>query len=231
MFLKDSEQMVKYTTSLIKKIIKRYPTEDTKVIAADLKIPVEVVYRIASRFQVKKTKEYLDNWNLSGRGKMIEAGKPHRFTKGHQSWNKDKSPKDYMDADSYLKVTKTQFKKGGLPPNTKHDGAITLRHDKSKKNYYYIRLSKSKWIPLHVKIYQDAYGPIPKNHIIVFKDRNTLNVTLENLECITRKENMLRNTLHRLTPEIKQTIRVLTKLKKTIKNGKKQDQRPKESSV
>ena len=86
-------------------------------------------------------------------------------------------------------------------------------------------------MPLHVKIYQDAYGPIPKNHIIVFKDRNTLNVTLENLECITRQENMQRNTLHRLAPEIKQTIRVLTKLKKTIKNGKKQDQRPKESSV
>ena len=224
MFLKDSEQMARYTTNLIDEVIRRYPNEDTKVIAADLNTTVEIVYRIVSRFNVKKTKEYLDNWKLSGRGRMIEAGKAHRFTKGHVSWNKDKSPKDYITPENYAKMESTQFKKGGLPPNTKHDGAITLRHDKSKKNYYYIRLSKAKWMPLHVKIYQDAYGPIPKNHIIVFKDRNTLNVTLENLECISRKENMLRNTLHRLAPEIKQTIRVLTKLKKTIKNGKKQDQ-------
>jgi len=223
--------MGRYTTNLIDEVIRRYPTEDTKVIAADLKIPVEVIYRIASRFQVKKTKEYLDNWKLSGRGRMIEHGKAYRFTKGHKSWNKDKSPKDYISPENYAKMESTQFKKGGLPPNTKHDGAITLRHDKSGANYYYIRLAKAKWIPLHVKIYQDAYGPIPKNHIIVFKDRNTLNVTLDNLECITRKQNMQRNTLHRLSPEIKQTIRVLTKLKKTIKNGKKQDQRPKESSV
>lgn len=222
--------MVKYTTSLIKKLQKRYPNEDTKELADELGLPIDRIYYIVNKYGIKKSQEYLDNWRLSGRGRMIEHGKAHRFTKGHLSWNKDKSPKDYMNDESYEKIAKTQFKKGNLPPNTKHDGAISLRHDKSGKSYYFIRLSKAKWMQLHVKIYQDAYGPIPKNHIIVFKDRNTLNVTLENLECITRKENMLRNTLHRLTPEIKQTIRVLTKLKKHIKNGKKQNQRPTESS-
>jgi hypothetical protein len=128
-----------------------------------------------------------------------------------------------MPAESYDKIKTTQFKKGGSPPNTKHDGAISLRKDKSGVSYYFIRIAKAKWMALHVKIYQDAYGPIPKNHIIVFKDRNPLNVTLENLECITREENMHRNSFHRLSPEIKQTIKVLTKLKKTIRNGKKQD--------
>jgi hypothetical protein len=154
---------------------------------------------------------------------MIEAGKASRFKKGHVSWNKDKSPKDYMPAESYDKIKTTQFKKGGLPPNTKHDGAISLRKDKSGVSYYFIRIAKAKWMALHVKIYQDAHGPIPKNHIIVFKDRNPLNVVLDNLECITREQNMHRNSFHRLTPEIKQTIKVLTKLKKTIRNGKKQD--------
>jgi hypothetical protein len=221
MFLKDSEQMARYTTNLIDEVIRRYPNEDTKVIAADLNTTVEIVYRIVSRFNVKKTKEYLDNWKLSGRGRMIEAGKAHRFKKGHKSWNKDKSPKDYMPAESYDKIKTTQFKKGGSPPNTKHDGAISLRKDKSGVSYYFIRIAKAKWMALHVKIYQDAHGPIAKNHIIVFKDRNPLNVVLDNLECITREQNMHRNSFHRLSPEIKQTIKVLTKLKKTIKNGKK----------
>jgi len=216
--------MERYPTNLIEEVVRRYPTEDTKLIASDLNITVDSIYKIAARFNVKKCKEYLDNWRLSGRGRMIESGKAFRFKKGNKSWNKDKNPKDYMPADSYAKITRTQFKKGGLPPNTKHDGAISLRKDKSGVSYYYIRIAKAKWMPLHVKIYQDAYGPIPKNHIIVFKDRNPLNVVLDNLECITREQNMLRNSLHRLSPEIKQTIRILTKLKKTIRNGKKQNQ-------
>ena len=225
MFLKDSEQMEKYTTNLIEDIlIMCYADEDTKALAKELGISINQVYRIADKLKLKKSKEYLDNWELSGRGKILEHGKAFRFKKGHKSWNKDKSVFDYMSPESYAKLVPTQFKKGGLPPNTKHDGAITLRHDKTGKKYLYIRIAKAKWVLYHQKIYQDVYGPIPKTHIIVFKDRNPLNVSLDNLECISKAENMLRNTLHRLSPEIKQTIRILTKLKKTIRNGKKQNQ-------
>jgi len=232
MFLKDSEQMEKYTTNLIEDIlIMCYADEDTKALAKELGISINQVYRIADKLKLKKSKEYLDNWELSGRGKILEHGKAFRFKKGHKSWNKDKSVFDYMSPESYAKLVPTQFKKGGLPPNTKHDGAITLRHDKTGKKYLYIRIAKAKWVLYHQKIYQDVYGPIPKTHIIVFKDRNPLNVSLDNLECISKAENMLRNTLHRLSPEIKQTIRILTKLKKTIRNGKKQNQRSEKSSV
>lgn len=212
-------------------LIMCYADEDTKALSEELGISIKKIYNIATKLNLKKSQEYMDNWKLSGRGRMIEYGKAHRFKKGQKSWNKDKSPKDYMTPESYQGITKTQFKKGNLPLNTKHDGAISLRHDKSGSKYLFIRLSKANWIPYHVKIYQDAYGPIPKNHIIVFKDRNTLNVSLDNLECITRIENMHRNSLHRLSPEIKQTIRTLTKLKKTIRNGKKQNQRSEKSSV
>jgi hypothetical protein len=217
--------MEKYTTNLIEDIlIMCYADEDTKALAKELGISINQVYRIADKLKLKKSKEYLDNWELSGRGKILEHGKAFRFKKGHKSWNKDKSVFDYMSPESYAKLVPTQFKKGGLPPNTKHDGAITLRHDKTGKKYLYIRIAKAKWVLYHQKIYQDVYGPIPKTHIIVFKDRNPLNVSLDNLECISKAENMLRNTLHRLSPEIKQTIRILTKLKKTIRNGKKQNQ-------
>ena len=205
-------------------LIMCYEDEDTKALSQELGISIKKIYNLATKLNLKKSQQYMDNWKLSGRGKMIEAGKAFRFKKGQKSWNKDKSPQDYMPAESYAKIILTQFKKGGLPPNTMHDGAITLRHDKTGKKYLYIRIAKAKWILYHQKIYQDAYGPIPKNHIIVFKDRNTLNVSLDNLECITRIENMHRNSLHRLSPEIKQTIRTLTKLKKTIRNGKKQNQ-------
>lgn len=216
--------MEEYTTNLIEDIlIMCYADEDTKELAKELNISVSKIYRIADKLKLRKSQAYLDNWKLSGRGKMIEGGMKSRFKPGHSSWNKGISPKLYMKPESYQQIQKTQFKKGGLPANTKHDGAISLRHDKSGASYYYYRVSKGKWILYHQKIYQDAYGPIPKNHIIVFKDRNSLNVSLDNLECITKRENMNRNSFHRLSPEIKKTIKVLTKLKKTIRNGKKQN--------
>lgn len=216
--------MEKYTTSLIyDMMIMLYPDEPTYKLAEEFNLPIHKVYRIATKLKLKKSQEYLDNWELSGRGRMLDLGKNYRFAKGHKSWNTGKSPKDYMRPESYEKLTKTQFKKGTPPLNTKHDGAISLRHDKTGIKYYYIRLSKSNWILLHQKIYQDAYGPIPKNHIIVFKDRNSLNCTLNNLECITKAENMQRNSIHRYNPELKFAIRTLKNLKKQI-NGKKQNQ-------
>lgn len=217
--------MAKYPIDLIYDlIIMMYPDESTKAIAEELELSVAQVHRYADKLKVKKSQDYLDNWELSGRGQMIEAGKPYRFKKGHKSFNTGISSKVYMKPESYAKCIPTQFKKGGSPPNEKHDGCITLRHDKSGASYFYIRIAKAKWILYHQKIYQDAYGPIPKNHIIVFKDRNPMNLSLDNLECITRIENMRRNSFHRLSPEIKQTIKVLTKLKKTIRHGKKQNQ-------
>jgi len=203
-------------------MIMLYPDMPTQDLANELNLPIHKVYRLATKLKLKKSKEYLDNWELSGRGRMIEQGKAYRFKKGHMSWNKDKSPKDYMPAESYEKLIPTQFKKGTNPPNTKHDGAISIRSDKSGAKYKYIRLSKANWMALHVKIYQEEYGPIPKNHIIVFKDRNSLNCTLNNLECITKAENMQRNTIHRYPTELKNAIKTLSTLKKQF-NGKKQN--------
>ena len=225
MFLKDFVPMGKFTTNHIEDIlIMCYADEDTKALSAELGISIDRIYRIATKLNLKKSKEYLDNWNLSGRGRMIESGKPYRFKKGHKSFNIGKNPKDYMKPEKYALMQRTQFKKGQKVHNEKHDGAISIRRDKTGVTYMYIRIAKGKWILYHQKIYQDAYGPIPKNHIIVFRDRNPLNVSLDNLECITRQENMHRNAIHRLPEEIKSTIRVLTKLKKTLKHGKKQNQ-------
>lgn len=72
---------------------------------------------------------------------------------------------------------------------------------------------------VHRIIWKEANGPIPDGHVIVFKD--TLpkheNITIDRLECISRGELAKRNTIHRYPPEVKQAIRTLAKLKRTIK--------------
>lgn len=59
-------------------------------------------------------------------------------------------------------------------------------------------------------------GPIPSSHVIVFRGADRA-VKIKNLEMVTRSEMMARNTIHRFPPELKQTIRALGKLKRTIR--------------
>lgn len=208
--------------SIKKKILEIYPFTDTKEIVEKYNVSISQIYNLTHYHKVKKCQEYLDNWKLSGRGRMIHHGAKHRYKKGSIPFNKGRKASTYLDKKSIEKIAQTTFKKGNLPHNTKHDGAITLRNDKSGVRYLYIRISKAKWIPYHQKLWMDANGPVPRNMIVVFKDRDPMNCKLENLEMISRRENMQRNSIQRYPNEIKQTIKTLTKLKKTI-YGKEQN--------
>ena len=109
------------------------------------------------------------------------------FKKGHESWNKGKK---FVAGG---RSNETQFKDGHLPHNTKHDYAISLRKDKSGWTYKYIRLALGKWIPLHRHVWKTVKGEIPPGMIIIFKNSDTMDCRIENLEMISRAENARRN--------------------------------------
>jgi hypothetical protein len=104
-----------------------------------------------------------------------------KFKKGMHTWNK--GVKGYMGANS------GSFKKGNQPSNTKHDNAISIRNDGGRK-YKFIRISKSVWKPLHVYKYEKKYGPIPEGHILIFKNRDTLDCSLSNIRLISREQHI-----------------------------------------
>jgi hypothetical protein len=116
----------------------------------------------------------------------INSGRNGRFEKKYIPWNKNKK-------GLKLGGEITQFKPGHLPFNTKYNGCISTRHDKSGRKYKYIRISKGKWILYHRYLYEEHNGKIPGNMIVVFRDKNSLNCSVENLELITRKEHARRN--------------------------------------
>lgn len=140
--------------------------------------------------------------------RLKKVGANGRFLKGHVSANKGaKMPKHV-----YEKAKATMFKKGQLPHNVKHDGHERI----SKDGYIEVRVALGVYKQKHRIVWEQAHGEIPKGHAVVFKDGNKQNVALENLELITRKLLMQRNSITRFPPELRSTIHQLKKLKQYI---------------
>ena len=200
-------------------IRQRFPHERTQGIADDLGFTYSQVANRAFSMGLKKTLEFKRS-ESSGRHNLIEGGKKFRYTPGHTPFNKGKE----MPAEIYEKVKATMFKKGNRPHNWKPDGTIVARKDadQSGRVYLYYKVRDSKWILYHNKVWIDHNGPIPKGNIIRFIDGNTKNCDITNLEMVSMKDNMLRNSIQRFPEEIQQVIKLTSKLNKSI-NGKKQN--------
>lgn len=116
----------------------------------------------------------------------IRTHQSGQFRPGQTPWNKGKK----MTQEMRDRVSHSWFQKGQDPPTTKHDGCITVRTDTSTgRKYKWIRVAKGKWQHLHRHMWEQEHGPIPKGMLIVFKDGDSLNCVLENLEMISRKEH------------------------------------------
>lgn len=142
----------------------------------------------------------------------------NQFKKGHVPQNKGRQ----MDDDFKLKVSRTFYRTGHLPHNTKYDGYTSIRRDKSGKAYKYIRTELGVMRPLHRVVWETEKGVIPAGVCIAFRNGDTLDCRIENLELLSRQENMKRNNIHNLPPELKETIIVLRTLKRKIKKYEKQ---------
>ena len=63
---------------------------------------------------------------------------------------------------------------------------------------------------------------LQSDQVVTYRDGNRLNCELSNLEIIDRVELARRNSIYRYPPEVVRTIRLLSKLKKTIEHAEEQ---------
>ncbi len=200
-----------FTPDEDKLLKKLYSDTLTAVIAEKLNRSERSVFNRAQYLGLRKSKEFIKSIGFQ---QGSEVGKRYRFSKGHTPANKGKK----MPPKVKEKIKHTFFKKGHKPHNTKANGCISVHMDRRTGiQYKYIRISENNWKELHRYIYEKEHGPIPQGFNVVFKDGNALNCNIENLELMSNAELMRRNTIHRFTPEVKQTIRLLGKLNRTIK--------------
>ena len=154
---------------------------------------------------------------------LQEKYKKTQFTKGHISHNKGKKMEEFLTPEQIEKIKQSQFKPGNIPHNTLPEGTEALRNDKNGKTYTFLKHQGKLELKSRV-IYKQHYGKIPKDHIIIFKDGNTFNFNIENLECISLQENLERNTLHRYPKEIRKIIHLKGVLNRQINKNNPKNQ-------
>jgi HNH endonuclease len=212
---------------------KLYPHRSTAAIARRLRCSPHRVYAKAAHLRLEKTKEYLDSPEACRLRRGDDIGAAFRFAKGHVPANEGlRRPGWYRG-----RMRETQFKKGvrtGIAAKLwKPIGTILA----DREGYLRIKVRErtsyaeepgwhpNVWPLLSHHVWQQHHGPIPNGHLVVFKDRDRSNCVIENLELITLAENMRRNSVHKLPPELKQVIQLNGVLKRQIRrlNGKEQD--------
>jgi hypothetical protein len=197
-------------------VVNHYPHERTANIAKALGRSEKSIYMQAKLRGVKKSSEFLKSEASGRRNVLSEKSKSTRFKKGHKPFNKGKKRSEYMDKEVIEKVKKTQFKKGHEPKNTKYDGALSVRKSHDTHPYVYVRVSKARWRLLHRVLWEKHYGPIPKGHNIVFKNRDQFDIRIENLEMVSDKELMLKNSVQRYPEELRRLIQAKGALNRQI---------------
>lgn len=182
-------------------LARRYPDEQTKFIAADLNRTVNSVYVRAKRMGLRKSETFLAS-PAAGRTDG-RKGMGTRFQKGHKPWNRGTS---FVAGG---RSAETRFKKGNKPQTWVPIGSERLTKDgvRERKVTDHGGYNNKDWQPVHVLEWEAVHGPRPKGHLVVFRDRNTNNISIDNLECISRAENMRRNTIHRYPPHVKDVMR------------------------
>ncbi len=186
--------------------------EDMFIFFHHLQIPLKRISKLLNR-SGSSVSQRMKLLQMIVPDEIIEINKQDSYyKKEYKPWNKGVKGLHYPGCE------KGWFKKGDAK-NIHAQETISLRFDKkTRRPYMWLRLAKNNWRMVHVVLWEHHRGNTPKGFVIVFKNKDSLDVRIENLELISLKENMLRNSISNYHPEIRKSMHVLRKLKKTIAN-------------
>lgn len=197
----------------------RYANMPTQQLADELGVKIRTITNYVHAARLRKSEKFMRE-----HGGWFKKGEQPAtcFKPGSIPHNKGKK----QPAAMVERMRPTMFKKGGKPHNTREDGYISLRKSKKGPSYFYVRLAESNWMQLHRHVWVHHHEAIPPGHVVRFKDGNQYNCDIDNLECITMKENRYRNNFYNmLPPELIEIKRMQIVIKSMItKQRKKQEQ-------
>lgn len=139
--------------------------------------------------------------NFRSRHKL-KSGLTGRFPKGHVPYNKGKKTGYYPS---------NAFPKGNIPPNTRKVGSEQIRAD----GYLWIKIANPNiWKQKHRILWEEINGPIPKDHVLLFKNQDRSDIRIENLMLITKRQRavMAKQGLFFQEPDLTESGATIAKL-------------------
>ncbi len=204
-----------WTTADDRAMRRAYPHVPTALLARQLRRSVTAVYARASLLGLHKSAAYLASPEACRLRRGDHVGAPFRFQKGHVSHNKGLRRPGWFRG----RMRETQFKPGIPSWRTMPIGATRL-----VEGYIYRKVSDVPYVPYtvnwkaeHRLIWERAHGPIRAGHALVFRNHDKTDVRLENLEVITRRDLMARNSVHTLPKPLAQAVQLLGALNRKIR--------------
>ncbi len=160
---------------------KVYPDEVKEFIKANYKGvgPKKMAELLNETFGTSYTHSQMKAWYSRHK---LNSGVSGYFPKGHEPANKGKK------GISYPGMEVTQFKKGHKPHNWVPIGSERV----TKDGYIQVKIQEGKfqknWKCKHILIWEEAHGPVPEGHAIIFGDGNKRNFDLDNLLLVSRAQ-------------------------------------------
>ena len=211
----------KWTTEQDNKLRELYPRTLTRDIAKELGLRICQVQNRAYTLKLNKDKDFLVEVSRQVALDPNHGGRKTQFKKGSKPPNKGKKREEFLSAEAIERVKQTQFQKGNKPANWRPLGSERITRDGYIEVKVRDKQGNRNWELKHRWIYIQNFGLIPKNHVVVFKNGNITNFELNNLELISKEENMKRNTIHNLHPEIVGNIYLMKSINSRIKQSEK----------
>lgn len=171
-------------------LAKHYPDTPNRVLSQIFRRTQASIKCAAVKQGLRKTAAYMSTG-------------PGQFAPAQEPWNKGTKGLD-------IGGKATRFKPGQRPNNWRPIG-----HERVGKGDILQRKAtetgnrQRDYRALHALTWEAHYGPIPAGHIVVFRDGNRRNFDIDNLELISRAENMRRNSYHNnLPPEVARLVQL-----------------------
>ncbi|WP_346839782.1 HNH endonuclease signature motif containing protein [Microbulbifer sp. SAOS-129_SWC] len=189
-----------------------YPHQPTANVARALGRSESSINGKAYQLRLRKSVEYYTRTVAGRLRKGDTRGAKTRFKKGNTPHNK--GVKGWQAGGD---AHKTRFKPGHRPHTWKPIGSERL----TKDGYLQRKVSDTgypprDWKMVHILLWEARNGPLPRGHMIVFRNGDKTDIRPDNLECISRADNMRRNTVHRLPKELAEICQLKGALQRQI---------------
>lgn len=198
----------------LKTLTKEYADTPTKDLAYKLGRSEAAIYGRADLMGLKKSAAYLASPAACRLRRGDNIGASSRFLPRHVPANKGLRRPGWSPG----RMAETQFKPGGKPHTWRPIGSVRV----TKDGYLQRKINDSgypprDWVGVHILNWQEIHGPVPKGFAVAFKDRNKTHTDVSNLELISRRDLMQRNTIHNYPPELTDTIRLVASLERRLR--------------